>query len=254
MLHLGLLSSSYVDLNLKEQAIGLKDAISQYMDKIKSKKNLSEVAQLAKEEFSENLEQIRQSLKNGKKLRFSPKHEQWQKLDAQQAQAEAAQKAANKKAQEQNQFGGGGGNFLPPPEPIQVTLQSLPPTPEVTQASGGMIRMIEAACDESKHKTYGGIGVQYEPSPTIPQGKALTPQEMVNLRTKINKVPAGYPAYKAGIQVGDEIEGNLMRFRGEPGTTVEVPVYRQGRLMTFTMKRVKICYEEQTAANPAPKN
>lgn len=244
-LHLSLVGLSYVDLNIKQQFTGLTEALSDLVDKIKNAETLSDKIEAVTDEVSESVSTAVDSLKKGKKLRFGPKQESWAKHDLAQAQAEAE---AKKKA-EQQLLQGGGGDFLPPPNPISVSLihkpqeetQSLEGNPspeplvEANNPTQGLryIQSIAASCDEKTAKTYGGIGLEFQSLPN-------------KSRIVINKVPVGYPAYKAGIQVGDEVEGDVMRFRGPEGSQVNVEVYRNNQKLSFLVTRVKICYQEKT--------
>lgn len=74
---------------------------------------------------------------------------------------------------------------------------------------------------------YGGIGIQS------------------GFTGKIESVAPGYAADRAGIKVGDFVQGNT-QIRGEPGTEVTIVVFRPSTKETFTvtLTREKICYEE----------
>lgn len=75
---------------------------------------------------------------------------------------------------------------------------------------------------------FGGIGVMHE----------------LGSRT-ITNVYEGYPAYDAGIQVGDVIVSPpIGSIRGEPGTKVVIDIYRVGRFITFEIVRDRICLDE----------
>lgn len=238
-LHLSLVGLSYVDLNIKQQVTGLKDALSDLMDKVKSANTVAEKIEEVTKEVSESVKDAVDTLKQGKKLRFGPKQESWKNHDLEVA---AAQKA--KKIEEQQRFQGGGGDFLPPPNPISVSLihkpaEETPPSPTTEEAKPNStpgiryVQSIATSCDEKTAKTYGGIGLEFQSLPN-------------KNRIVINKVPVGYPAYKAGIQVGDEVEGDVMRFRGPEGSQVNVEVYRNNKKLSFLVTRVKICYQEKT--------
>ena len=79
---------------------------------------------------------------------------------------------------------------------------------------------------ESCQRWYGGIGITYSID---------KPGYVISL------VVEGYPAYSAGLQVGDEIvnDGNI---RGEPGTIAIVTYKRKNHLYTKHIQRDKICY------------
>lgn len=72
---------------------------------------------------------------------------------------------------------------------------------------------------------YGGIGV-------------------VHNGHKISEVAVGYPAYRAGVRVGDETISNIDVIRGEPGTSMNLVVIRDGVMLYFEMVREKICLED----------
>jgi hypothetical protein len=80
----------------------------------------------------------------------------------------------------------------------------------------------ETPCDN----WYGGIGIVQDILGTITQ------------------VAPGYPAYRAGLKVGDVIfsYGNGP-IRGEIGTEVIVIIVRNQETMTLTLVREKICVE-----------
>lgn len=76
---------------------------------------------------------------------------------------------------------------------------------------------------------YGGIGVQYN------QGEKVV----------FNYVPSGYPAAKAGIEVGDLGLDDMTDYRGEVGKEVTVSVKKpDGRIKNYTMLREKICLKD----------
>lgn len=83
---------------------------------------------------------------------------------------------------------------------------------------------------------YGGIGIQYnDPRGGFSEGKII-----------FNLVPDGYPAAKAGIEVGDQAMDNMTDYRGEVGKEVTVNVRKpDGRLKNYTMLREKICLKEK---------
>lgn len=53
-----------------------------------------------------------------------------------------------------------------------------------------------------------------------------------------------YPAATSGIVPGDIILTPVSEMKGEVGSDVNVEVIRDGKLLTFTMKRGKICIDE----------
>lgn len=85
--------------------------------------------------------------------------------------------------------------------------------------------------DDQCAEFFGGIGI----TQSTPQNQYGFPIEPT-----VTEVHKGYPAEKAGIQVGD-ILMNSEEIRGEIGTTVTVPVMRNGQIITFKIIRDKIC-------------
>lgn len=76
---------------------------------------------------------------------------------------------------------------------------------------------------------FGGVGVM------------ISPEGLIYV------VYSGYPAEKAGIQVGDIVRGNgYGRLIGEVGTPVDIEIYRPSTNQRFnlTIVREKICIEE----------
>lgn len=57
---------------------------------------------------------------------------------------------------------------------------------------------------------------------------------------RIPKAPSGYPAYRAGVRVGD-ILLNEYELRGDPGTEVQIQVDRADQILVFKAVRTKIC-------------
>jgi len=81
---------------------------------------------------------------------------------------------------------------------------------------------VKHTCKES----FGGIGIQ------------------MGLYSEVVEIPEWYPAYKAGIRLGDIILNNES-IRGEPGTFVSVRVLRKNEELTFIIKRGIICYKTE---------
>lgn len=79
----------------------------------------------------------------------------------------------------------------------------------------------EIKCD----KWFGGIGISHD---------------YFNV---VHEAPEWYPAYQAGIRVDDRILSKVTR--GEVGSLLNVIVSRHGSVLTFNVKRGKICYEEK---------
>lgn len=88
--------------------------------------------------------------------------------------------------------------------------------------------------------SYGGIGIQFNP-----------PFDQIGVRRKavITLVPEGYPAAKSGIEVGDELVGDLdglQDYRGKIGEEVTVAIKKpDGTYKDYTMLREKICLKDK---------
>lgn len=85
--------------------------------------------------------------------------------------------------------------------------------------------------------SYGGIGIQFN-------------YDLFNkLKMTINDVPAGYPAAKAGVEVGDELiddSENVADYCGEVGKEVTVAVKKpDGTIKNYVMLREKICLKSK---------
>lgn len=70
--------------------------------------------------------------------------------------------------------------------------------------------------------SYGGIGVMFDYNNTI------------------TECPISYPAFLAGVRVGDKVM-TTNEIRGEPGTSVTIIIKRGDQLLTFNIIREKIC-------------
>lgn len=58
----------------------------------------------------------------------------------------------------------------------------------------------------------------------------------------VTSAPAGYPAARGGIRVGDNVgEGDPMRFRGPVGTSVDLDVVRGSKVLKVHLVRERIC-------------
>jgi hypothetical protein len=249
IIHFGLLGSVTIDWHLAEQWAGLKAALAQIAQKLEAEPSAAGKAQALAQTAVQEVEQTVASLLKGEKLRLGPDAAGWKQLDQRLAQEKT--QAEQEAKQKQKELGGGTdpfSRFISPP--VEVELVEAPPQPEPEKGSG-----IELAVDfkkdncseqDPKVKTYGGIGLQF--APVVEKGP--TGQMMVKqpVQYQVNVVPAGYPADKAGIKVGDIIEGNPLRFRGEIGSSLTVQVIRRGQVLNFNLTRVKICYE----APPTP--
>jgi hypothetical protein len=75
---------------------------------------------------------------------------------------------------------------------------------------------------------FGGIGIEFNP---LDNGK-------------INRVPEGYPADKAGLKAGMYILNDPTSIRGDVGTMVDVEIKDGIELRTIRMVRDKICLSE----------
>jgi hypothetical protein len=256
MIHLGLFGSLTVDWHLAEQWAGLKSAIEQIKQKLQAETTAVGKAKTLAKTAAQEVEQTVESFIKGEKLRLGPDSAGWKKLDEQIA-SQKAQEA--KEAMEKSKKLGGGidafNRFISPP--VEVELIN-PPPPKTEPEPGQGIEMAvefkkeECATDNPKIKTYGGIGLQF--APVMSKGPNNQMVATNPLQFQVSLVPKGYPADKAGIQPGDIIEGDPLRFRGEIGSPITVQVIRNGRKMNFNMQRVKICYEAPVppAALPDP--
>lgn len=84
------------------------------------------------------------------------------------------------------------------------------------------------------HDWYGGIGVQYN-QPEFSGGKVI-----------FNFVPAGYPAAKAGVEVGDQAMDDMYDYRGDVGGEITANVRKpDGRLKNYIMLRERICLRDK---------
>jgi hypothetical protein len=109
-------------------------------------------------------------------------------------------------------------------EPIDVTIVDPPMKEEDVVTEDGELAALKKRAPHAGDtcaKFYGGIGV-------------------VDGMYGITEVVPGYPAHKAGIQVGDEIVSGEP-IRGEVGTPVDVTVLRGMRRISFHLVRDKIC-------------
>jgi hypothetical protein len=79
----------------------------------------------------------------------------------------------------------------------------------------------EAPKPQAKKDGFGGIGVEYS-----------------GLDGTIGRVPVGYPAWRAGIQPGDQIiSPAINEIRGEPGTKIELAIRRGNTIHYITLVR-----------------
>ena len=122
----------------------------------------------------------------------------------------------------------------PPPPPaseiehsVRVTLiPKISAAPAITEGDGpGINGAPDPRICAGRHKTYTGIGIIHG---------------IGTLR--IDSAPATYPAYKAGLRVGDQIVELYHEIGGSP--YMRVHVTRNGQHLKFRIKVEPICYEE----------
>lgn len=110
-----------------------------------------------------------------------------------------------------------------PQAPIRITVaesERLGPNEEKQVAERKSGGVGETDCKDG----YEGIGIH------------------LNWNGIVVNAPAGNPAYKAGIRVGDDFgPGDPTRHRGPAGTTITVEALRGGKKMVFRVTRAKIC-------------
>ncbi len=119
------------------------------------------------------------------------------------------------------QPGGSMDTIQAPPAPIEVTL--FDPHP-------GTLKKAKPLGDRPETckggKFYGGVGIMHG-----------------NLDGMVTKAPKGYPAYEAGVRVGDILL--TLDLKGEVGTPVVISVLREGKQLNFPAVRATICYEKR---------
>lgn len=93
---------------------------------------------------------------------------------------------------------------------------------KIGKESGKIVAVSPGKTGDHCRKWFGGIGITYDGVATITQ------------------VFAGYPAAKAGMQVGDYI-WNIDVVLGPVGTPVTFSYSRNGHFNTVTMNRAKVC-------------
>lgn len=132
----------------------------------------------------------------------------------------------------------GGEEGKPQGQPDAITAEIIDKLPEEDASSSpdeglGEVPPVErpAHADDDCAEFFGGIG--------ITQG-GQRDQFGNQVEMIVTTVHHGYPAEKAGIQVGDYIISRE-EIRGEIGTKVTVIVNRNGQILTFDMIRDKIC-------------
>lgn len=119
---------------------------------------------------------------------------------------------------------GQGEGKYPPSEYADVEIVPPPVEEEVRVEDGELEKLKKRAphAGDKCDRFYGGIGV-------------------VEGSLGIVEVYPGYPAHKAGILAGDEVD-STEEIRGEVGTPVTVVIRRDGRRIEFHLIRDKICY------------
>lgn len=125
----------------------------------------------------------------------------------------------------------------PPPNAITAEIiDKLPEQEESSEASEeglGIVPPVErpAHADDDCTEFFGGIGITQS---------GRRDQFGNQLEMIVTDVHRGYPAEKAGIQVGDNLTSSE-EIRGEIGTPITVYATRNGETLTFNMIRDKIC-------------
>lgn len=114
---------------------------------------------------------------------------------------------------------------VPPPDTSEMEIPDPNPKPSEEPQ--------EAADEDCGENFYGGVGIEHSWDDS-----------------GVRLVVPGYPAAKAGIQVGDKIL-NSQDLRGEIGTEVTIIYERNGVVTTVKTKRGKIC-TAKVAAEPTP--
>lgn len=132
------------------------------------------------------------------------------------------------------------GTFEPPME-VTLMTNTQPDTREtVLEKSDFILPKDLKECPKGNIR-FGGIGLQFE---------AQTKPETY----KIQIIPKGYPASKSDLRIGDIIEGNPHRFRGEIGTKVQVDYIRNGVKKSVILTRVEICVTPYKKTQPSHLN
>ena len=83
--------------------------------------------------------------------------------------------------------------------------------------------------DCGKYSWFGGVGLEESTS--------------INGSKVVVNIYEGYPAYKAGVRVGDVL-GNPDILKGPPGTRVKIMYSRDGKYYAVEVTREKICVED----------
>lgn len=173
--------------------------------------------------IKDELSKIKQGYAKNSKLRFSPESKDWQEID---------ELLNSNKSNGKKENGGLAKNieFLDntPPKPIKISMISASSANE-NKMNIQLAKKIKD-CGEGAI-VYGGVGLVFQPSPLKVNTFIIT------------QVAPDYPADKAGIKNGDEFYGDPFSIlRGEIGSSVTVSFMRNGKKITTTMIREKICY------------
>lgn len=116
-------------------------------------------------------------------------------------------------------------------KPLEVELRQVPKkSPQDTSATPTETQVPYEKRDCEKDNWFGGVGIVIV---TDTQGTNYAWQ-----------VPHGYPADKAGIQIGDVLV-NYHEFRGPPGTTVTMSWLHNHQIVSKMVTREKICTEDK---------
>lgn len=107
------------------------------------------------------------------------------------------------------------------PDKIEVTLPDDIKGPKKKKP-----KLSKRYLEKCKDSWYGGIGIK-----------------RIEATGEVTEAPEYYPAYIAGIRVGDMLLSEK-EILGEPGTEVDVRVERDSDKYTFTVMRDRICYDK----------
>lgn len=137
----------------------------------------------------------------------------------------------------------GFGGFLPPPIEVDLVYEPKkeevmtplpnPPKPEEITVQVVQSPPVNNNCLQEGEKFFYGVGLSFAPHP---QKKKFH---------MVVQVPKGYPASEAGLQVGDLIEGDPTRFKGEKDSFVNIDYFRNEQKVVVKVQRKKICYKDE---------
>lgn len=245
MLHLTGLLALQFDWHLREQLLGLKQALAQIIEEVDRATTITEKVKTLTQKTQQEVSQMVDHLQKGEPIRFGPDNPAWQELaqKIKQEQADQAKQAKEKGLPGADQNFGG---FAAPP--LEVELVETPPQPPPEPSDKDTSSPVEFKnnCTQPGMKSYGGIGLEFKPKDIAP-GTNLSTRP---IQYEVKIVAPGYPAAQAGIKPGDIIEGNPLQYRGTEGSPVQVVVFRQGQRVVYNLTRTKICYFEKTVAQP----